>query len=354
MLDVAVGRYDAGTGVAPVRRCRSRSWRRSRSTARCGPIRSASHAARRRRRRSRAAAVPVARGRRASRSSRAAPSTASSCRSTNARCGRCPATASCRPNRVHLVEPAGRAVRRGPARPHLRGSGEARDRPGRRGTRRRRPARRVLPAGARNHGGDGDDGGSARLLDDRGGADVGAAACARCAYADRARDVRLPRLRGARAPKEQPAVGARGASAAQPPIPAPIVPQPGPAPNPAPAPQPLPQTAPPVPPPPPRTRGARAARRAAARRPGAPARRAGRQPPAPAAPPALPSGLSVQSAPATQVQAFQATQVQQQRRRAQASRPTAPPWPTRTRLRRCRGSCSAAARCSRWRSRAER
>jgi hypothetical protein len=42
------------------------------------------------------------------------------------------------------------------------------------------------------------------------------------------------------------------------------------------------------------------------------------KPPAPAAPPVPPSGLAVQSAPAAQAQTFQATQAQQQRRREQA------------------------------------
>ncbi len=120
-------------------------------------------------------------------------------------------------------------------------------------------------------------------------------------------------------PKDQPAVAPEAPAPAQPPIPAPIVPQPAPAPNPAPAPQPLPQTAPPVPPPPPVAPVEPAPLVSQppvdqARPPVGPAGK----PPAPVAPPALPSGLSVQSAPATQVQAFQATQVQQQRRRAQA------------------------------------
>ena len=260
-------------------------------------------------------------------------------------------------HRVHLVEPAGRAVRRGPARPHLRGSGEARDRPGRRGTRRRRPARRVLPAGARNHGGDGDDGGAARLLDDRGRADVGAAASARGArHPDRARDVRLPRLRGARAPQGSARRGARGARAGAATHSGADRPATGTRPQSragtaaAAADRPAGAATAAR-----RTRGARAAREPAARRPGAPARRAGGQ--APGA-----RGTAWHSRPASRSSPRPRPRCRRSRRprcsssavARRRSRPTAPPWPTRTRLRRCRGSCSAAARCSRWRSRADR
>jgi hypothetical protein len=104
------------------------------------------------------------------------------------------------------------------------------------------------------------------------------------------------------------------------PAPVPILPQPAPAPNPAPGPQPLPQAVPPVPPPPlappvePAPLASQPPPADQARPPVGPAGKA----PAPVVPPALPSGLAVQSAPASQVQAFQATQVQQQRRREQA------------------------------------
>ncbi|MDA0159990.1 hypothetical protein OM076_06940 [Solirubrobacter ginsenosidimutans] len=88
----------------------------------------------------------------------------------------------------------------------------------------------------------------------------------------------------------------------QSPHPAPAVPPPAPA---APAP------APPVQSPPPVTQSPTDPH---ARPPVAPAAKA----PAPPAPPAPPSGLAVQSAAATQAQPFQATQVQEQRRREHA------------------------------------
>ena len=116
---------------------------------------------------------------------------------------------------------------------------------------------------------------------------------------------------------------------AQPPAPLPIAPQPvqptapvpGPqsphAPAPAPASPPAPALPAPLPPPAPLAPPAALVSHPPAGDPHPPVAPTGK-PPAPPAPPAPPSGLSVQTAPASQAQPFQATQAQEQRRIEQA------------------------------------
>ena len=245
-------------------------------------------------------------------------------------------------HRVHLVEPAGRAVRRGPARPHRRGSGEARDRPRRRGHVVDDPRGVFCPLAL----------GTTEVTVTTAGRRVSSTIEVVPMSALRLpREVRVtpiapgtcgfPDFAARERPEDQPAVAPEAPAPAQPPIPAPIVPQPAPAPNPAPAPQPLPQTAPPVPPPPPVAPVEPAP--LVSQPPvdhGAPARRAGGQ-----APGARRHRLRCR--PASRSSPRPRRRCKRSRRprcsssavARRRSRPTAPPWPTRTRLRRCRGRC---------------
>ena len=98
-------------------------------------------------------------------------------------------------HRLHLVEPAGRALRGRAARHGRERPWATGDRPRRERARRRRPARPVLPAVARRHGGQRDGGRPARHDADPGRlAGVVRPAERDPDHADPARHVRLPRL----------------------------------------------------------------------------------------------------------------------------------------------------------------